>query len=312
MARLKLVLSRVVQIIPVLFGISILTFVLAQLTPGDPVRSLLGPRATPEAIAAAKRRYGLDQPILMQYALYLKNTLRGDLGRSIIYKVPVLELIRARMAPTLYLISGGLLLSVTFALLLAVAASLYPDGLIDNLIRALGTVGLGLPSFWLAIVFVLLFAVRLNWFPASGFGTTFTDHLHHIVLPSVTTALAMTPILVRNLRATLLDKKDSDFVVAGQSKGLPERYIYFRHVFPNSLLPNLHLLGVVVVYIMGSSVIMETVFAIPGLGQLMIAAIIGRDYFVIQGLTLFFALLTTLATLVVDVLSLAIDPRVEA
>ena len=310
MPKLKLVLSRTLQLVPVLFGISILTFVLAQLTPGDPARVLLGPRASPEAVAALERHYGLDKPILTQYAVYLRNTLRGDLGRSIIYKVPVLDLILTRMTPTLYLIAGGLLLSVIFTLLLATAASLYPDSLVDNLVRAFGTVGLGLPSFWLAIVFVLLFAVRLNWFPATGFGDTFLKHLHHIVLPSVTTALAMTPILVRNLRASLLEQRGADFVVAGQSKGLPERFIFLRHVFPNALLPNLHLLGVVVVYIMGSSVIMETIFAIPGLGQLIIAAIIGRDYFVVQGLTLFFALLTTVATLTVDVVSLAVDPRV--
>ena len=312
MARLRVLLSRVLQMIPVLFGISILTFVLAQLTPGDPVRALLGPRASAEAVAAVQKRYGLDQPILTQYAFYLRNTLRGDLGRSLTYKAPVLDLLLTRMKPTLYLIAGGLLLSVILTLFLAMTASLYPDSFIDGLIRVSGTVGLGLPSFWLAIVFVLVFAVRLDWFPATGFGDTFTEHLRHIVLPSVTTALAMTPILVRNLRATLLEQREADFVVAGQSKGLSERYVYLRHVFPNSVLPNLHLLGVVVVYIMGSSVLMETIFAIPGLGQLLLTSIIGRDYFVVQGLTLFFALLTTLATLVVDMLSLAIDPRVEA
>ena len=312
MAKARLLLSRALQLVPVLFGISILTFVLAQLTPGDPARTLLGPRASDEAVAALQRRYGLDKPILTQYALYLRNTLRGDLGRSVIYKAPVSSLIMTRMKPTLYLITGGLLLSVALTLLLATVAALYPESPVDGFIRSFGTVGLGLPSFWLAIVFVLLFSVRLNWFPATGFGDTFWSHLHHIALPSVTTALAMTPILVRNLRATLLEQKEADFVVAGRSKGLPARYVFFRHVFPNSVLPNLHLLGVVVVYVMGSSVLMETIFAIPGLGQLMLAAIIGRDYFVVQGLTLFFALLTTLATLTVDVLSLAVDPRVAA
>lgn len=312
MQKLRLLFSRLAQMIPVLLGISVLTFVLAQLTPGDPVRVLLGPRASPQAVAAVRQRYGLDQPVFTQYALYLKNTLRGDLGRSIIYKVPVRELIRTRMTPTLYLIAGGLVLSVALTLFLALLASLYPESPLDGLIRAFGTVGLGLPSFWLAIVFVLLFSVRLNWFPATGFGDSFVEHLHHIVLPSVTTALAMTPILVRNLRATLLEQREADYVTAGQSKGLPERRVYFRHVFPNSLLPNLHLLGIVVLYIMGASVVMETIFAIPGLGQLMLAAIIGRDYFVVQGLTLFFALLTTLVTLLVDVLTLMVDPRVEA
>ena len=312
MSRIKLLFSRLLQMIPVLFGISILTFVLAQLTPGDPVRALLGPRASAEAVAAAERRYGLDKPILTQYAIYLRNIFRGDLGRSITYKVPVTELLLSRMTPTLYLIAGGLVLSVALTLLLSVAAALRPESFLDASIRVFGTVGLGLPSFWLAIVFVLLFSIRLDWFPATGFGEGFLGHLHHIVLPSVTTALAMTPILVRNLRATLLEKRGADFVTAGRSKGLSDRHIFFRHVFPNSALPNLHLLGIVVIYIMGASVVMETIFAIPGLGQLLITAIIGRDYFVVQGLTLFFALLMTLVTLAVDLFSLSVDPRVEA
>jgi peptide/nickel transport system permease protein len=312
MTRLKMLASRLLQMIPVLLGISVLTFVLAQLTPGDPLRALLGPRASEASMQAVRVRYGLDKPILVQYGVYLRNTLQGDLGRSIMFRTPVLDLIRSRMKPTLYLIVAGLVLSVALTLVLAVAASMYPNGWIDQLIRMFGTVGLGLPSFWLAIVFTLFFAVRLDWFPATGFGKTFVEHLHHIVLPSVTTALAMTPILVRNLRATLLDKREADFVIAGQSKGLPDRFIFFRHVFPNSVLPNLHLLGVVVIYIMGSSVITETIFNIPGLGQLMIAAIIGRDYFVVQGLTLFFAVLTILTMLIVDIVSLLVDPRVDA
>lgn len=312
MQRLKLLLSRLLQMIPVLLGISILTFVLAQLTPGDPTRALLGPRASQEAMEAVRTRYGLDKPILVQYGVYLKNTVQGDMGRSIMFRTPVFELIRSRMAPTLYLIAGGLLLSVTMTLFLATAAAMNPNGWIDQLIRIFGTVGLGLPSFWLAIVFILFFSVHLNWFPATGFGDTFLEHVHSIILPSVTTALAMTPILVRNLRATLLDKSEAEFVIAGRSKGLPDRNIFFRHVYPNSLLPNLHLLGVVVIYIMGGSVIMETIFNIPGLGQLFIAAIIGRDYFVVQGLTLFFAVLTIATMLIVDILSLLVDPRVEA
>jgi peptide/nickel transport system permease protein len=156
-----------------------------------------------------------------------------------------------------------------------------------------------------------LFGVSLGWFPVSGYGEGFVDHLHHLFLPAVSTAIWVTPILVRNLRSALLEEMDSDYVLAARSKGLPEGYIFRRHILGNSLLPTLHLLGVLVAYLLGGTVIVETVYAVPGLGQLMINSVLARDYFVIQGLTLYFALATVLVTFAVDVATAAIDPRVK-
>lgn len=311
MKKTKLVLQRLWQMLPVLISISVITFVIAQAIPGDPVRLIVGPRAPQSVIDAVRDRYGLDRPIVSQYFVYLGNLVQGDWGQSIAFRTPVLSLILSRLVPTLLLLAGGVVLSTAMALVLAVIASVKQDNWIDQLIRLFSTVGLGLPAFWLGLVLSLVFAVRLGLFPASGFGRTPVENLRHLVLPWATIAIVMSPILVRNLRATLIEKAGADFVVSERSKGLPERSIFLRHVLPNSLLTNLHLLGVVAIYVLGITIIIEPIFAIPGLGQLFIGSIISRDYFVIQGLTLVFAVLTILVTLAVDVLSLVVDPRIE-
>lgn len=310
MKKTSLVLHRLWQMLPVLIGISIVTFLLAQAIPGDPVRLIVGPRAPTSVIESVRERYGLDRPVFAQYFVYLGNVLQGDWGTSIAFRTPVLGLILSRFPPTLYLVGGGLFLSAAVALLLAIGAALRQDRWVDQAVRLFSTVGLGLPAFWLGLVLSLVFAVRLGWFPASGFGEGLVDHVRHLVLPWVTIAVVMAPILVRNLRATLIEKLQADFVVAERSKGLPERSIFLRHVLPNSLLTNLHLLGIVAVYTLGIAIIIEPVFAVPGLGQLFIGSIVSRDYFVIQGLTTLFAILTIGATLAVDLLSLVVDPRV--
>lgn len=310
MRKTRLVLHRLWQMLPVLIGISIVTFLLAQAIPGDPVRLIVGPRAPTSVIESVRERYGLDRPVLAQYFVYLGNVLQGDWGTSIAFRTPVLGLILSRFPPTLYLVGGGLFLSAAVALLLAIGAALRQDRWVDQAVRLFSTVGLGLPAFWLGLVLSLVFAVRLGWFPASGFGEGLVDHVRHLVLPWVTIAVVMAPILVRNLRATLIEKLQADFVVAERSKGLPERSIFLRHVLSNSLLTNLHLLGVVAVYTLGIAIIVEPVFAVPGLGQLFIGSIVSRDYFLIQGLTTIFAILTIGATLAVDLLSLVVDPRV--
>jgi ABC-type dipeptide/oligopeptide/nickel transport system permease component len=310
MRKTRLVLHRLWQMLPVLVGISVVTFVLAQAIPGDPVRLIVGPRAPTSVIESVRERYGLDRPVLAQYFVYLGNLLQGDWGTSIAFRTPVLGLILSRFPPTLYLVGGGLFLSSLVALVLAVAAARRQDRWVDQAVRLFSTVGLGLPAFWLALVLSLVFAVRLGWFPSSGFGEGPVDHVRHLVLPWVTIGVVMAPILVRNLRATLIEKLQADFVVAERSKGLPERSIFLHHVLPNSLLTNLHLLGVVAIYTLGIAIIIEPVFAVPGLGQLFIGSIVSRDYFVIQGLTTIFAMLTIAATLAVDLLSLVVDPRI--
>jgi peptide/nickel transport system permease protein len=311
MHRLRQIAHRLLQTIPVLLGISLVTFALMTLTPGDPIRLLAGDRASPETIAAIRDRYGLDDPLLVQYATYVGNLLVGDLGRSIRYRVPVGDLIANHLPVTLFLITYAIALALPPTIALSVWAARNQGRLPDQVTRLLGVAGVSIPVFWLGIMMSRLFGVTLGWFPVSGYGTGFTGHLHHLFLPALSTAIWVTPVLVRNLRATLLDQMERDFVTAGRAKGLAEADIFHRHVFRNAVLPTLHLFGVLVAYLLGGTVVVETVYAVPGMGLLMVQAILGRDYFVVQGVTLVFAVLSMGVMLAVDLLSTVIDPRVK-
>jgi peptide/nickel transport system permease protein len=302
---------RCIQLIPILIGISIVVFGLVRLTPGDPARLLVGPRVTEEIVAQVRERYGLDQPLPVQYAHYMGQLLTGHLGDSFRYKVPVGQLIANHLPPTLFLVVYAIVLTLIPTVILATLAARRQGRWIDHVIRVIGVAGMTIPVFWLGIMMSRLFGVSLGWFPVSGYGEGFADHLHHLFLPALSTAIWVTPILVRNLRSALIEEMDSDYVLAARSKGLPEGYIFRGHVFKNSLLPTLHLLGVLVAYLLGGTVIVETVYAVPGLGHLMINSVLARDYFVVQGLTLYFALATVLVTFAVDAATAAIDPRVK-
>ena len=312
MTLLRFVAMRLLQAVPVLLGVSIVTFALMLATPGDPVRLLAGPRASEAAIAAIRARYGLDEPVLGQYLAYLGNVLRGDLGQSLRYRMPVGELIAAHYPVTLFLVAYAVALSTPLVLGMAVWSARRQGGPADHVIRMIGVAGVALPVFWLAILLSRLFGVTLGWFPVSGFGETPAEHVHHLFLPALSTAIWVAPILMRNLRATLLDQMERDYVVAGLSKGLPEREVFRRHVFPNSVLPTLNLFGIVVAALLGGSIVVETVYAVPGMGKLMVESILARDYFVVQGATLVFALTTVAVMLAVDVAAALIDPRVAA
>jgi ABC-type dipeptide/oligopeptide/nickel transport system permease component len=303
--------QRLVQLIPVLIGISIVSFLLVQLSPGDPVRLLLGDRATEQAVAELRERYGLDRPLLEQYLIYVSNLLQGDLGRSIRYHLPVGQLILNFLPPTLFLIAYVVVISVPATVILAITAARSRGRWPDQVIRSLSVLGMTFPVFWLALMMSRLFGVELGWFPVSGYGEGFLDHLHHLFLPAISTSAWLIPLLLRNLRAALIEETEADYVTASRAKGLPEGYIFRRHVLVNSVLPTLNLLGVMVAFLIGSSVVVEIVYAVPGLGTLMVNSVIGRDYYVIQGLTLVYALATVAVTLTVDILSALIDPRVK-
>lgn len=310
MNTLRYIAARLLQAIPVLLGVSIITFTLMAATPGDPVRLLVGDRASAETIALIRDRYGLDEPILVQYFTYLKNLVAGDLGASLRYRLPVSQLIAQHYPVTLFLVLYTIVLTLPPVIALAIWSAKRQNGPADQVIRLLGVLGLAVPVFWLALLFARFFGVTLGWFPVSGFGETMPDHFRHLFLPALSTAIWVVPILVRTLRAALLEEMNRDYVLTGQSKGLGERQIFRTHVFPNSLLPTLNLFAVIVAYLLGGSVIVETVYAVPGMGKLMVDSILARDYFVVQGATLVFALTTILVMLAVDLLSALIDPRV--
>lgn len=303
--------KRLSHILPVLLGISIVSFGLIQLTPGDPARMVLGNKASVEAVEAVRERMGLNQPVLQQYGNYMLNLVQGDLGESLRYQQPVSELIMQFLPATGFLALYVIVLTVPLTILLGILAARNRGRLIDQLIRMISVLGMTMPVFWLAMLMLRIFSVELGWFPVSGFGTGFVEHLHHLFLPAVSVSIYLIPVLVRNLRAALLEEMNADYVVASRSKGLPEGYIFRHHILKNASLPTLNLFGVLITWLIGGTVIVELVYAIPGLGTLMFNAILGRDYSVIQGLTLFYAFSTVIITLVTDMLSAMIDPRIE-
>lgn len=312
MAHLRLIARRLMQLTGVLLGISIVTFLLLHMAPGDPARLLAGERASAETIAAIRMQYGLDLPLWRQFITYLANLLAGDIGQSLRFQRPVSELIQQFMWPTLFLTVYVVCLAVPPTVALSILSARNPGGTADQIVRLVGIAGLTIPVFWLGIMMSRFFGVSLGWFPVSGYGVGFTGHLRHLFLPALSTAIWLVPVLTQSLRAALIEKAMADFVTAARAQGASEREIFWRTILPNSVLPTLNLLGVMVAFMIGGAVIVETVYAVPGLGTLMIGALLGRDYYVVQGLTLVFAMSTVLVTLAVDLLAAFIDPRVRA
>ncbi|HEY6631376.1 MAG TPA: ABC transporter permease [Rhizobiaceae bacterium] len=311
MHRYKFVLYRPAQLLPVLFGISIVTFILVRLIPGDPARVLLGARATPSAIASIRRQYGLDEPMWLQYFYFLKNLLNGEMGKSILYKIDVLKLIVTRIEPTLMLVLASVTLSVLIAVPMAALAARNQGRFTDHAVRVVSTAGIGFPPFWLGLMLIILFSVNLGVLPVSGYGVTLQEKAAHLVLPSLTIALSLSTVLTRSLRAAMVEGLRSDLAIAARARGMPEGVVFWRHVVPNSMVPTINLLAINIGWLIGGTVVIESVFAIPGIGQLLVRAIFSRDYMVVQGVAMMLACATVLINLIADIVTVAADPRVK-
>lgn len=311
MHRYKFVLYRPIQFLPVLFGISVVTFVLVRLIPGDPARVLLGARATPTAIANIRRQYGLDEPMWLQYFYFVKNLFNGEMGKSILYKIDVLKLIMTRIEPTLVLVLASVTLSVLIAVPMAAIAARNRGRFADHAVRVISTAGIGFPPFWLGLMLIILFSVNLGLLPVSGYGETLGEKVAHLALPSLTIALSLSTVLTRSLRAAMVEGLRSDVATAARARGMPERVVFWRHVVPNSMVPTINLLAINIGWLIGGTVVIESVFAIPGIGQLLVRAIFSRDYMVVQGVAMILACATVLINLIADIVTVAADPRVK-
>ena len=304
------VVTRLLQIVPTFLFIMVVVFVLVRLLPGDPASAVLGERATDEAVARINAQLGLDRPIPVQFAIFVERFLQGDLGGSIHLKVPVSQLVRERLPVTLMLTAYAAVLALVLAVPLAFVAALKRDRAADAVIRGAFQVGLSMPVFYIGLVLLTVFAARLRWFPVGGFGDTLGDRLYHLFLPALTLALSLSAVLMRNLRASIIEVLGAEYVDFARAKGLRPRIVVLRHVLRNALISTVTLFGLSVGTLIGGAVITETVFAIPGAGRLMIESIYGRDYPVVQGLTLVLAVLVSLVFLVTDLVQAALDPRV--
>jgi len=304
------ILRRLLQLIPTFVFIFVVIFVIVRLLPGDPTSAILGDRATDADVARINARLGLDKPILVQFVIFVERVLEGDLGSSIHLKLPVMELVRQRLPATLLLTAMAGLIALLLAVPLAFVAALRRHGPADAMIRGAFQIGLSTPVFYLGLVLLTIFAAGLHWFPVGGYGDTFGEHLYHLFLPALTLALSLSAVLMRNLRAAILEVIGSEYVSFARAKGLRPSIILGRHVLRNALISTVTLFGLSIGTLLGGAVITETVFAIPGVGRLLIDSIYGRDYPVIQGLTLVLALLVSLIFLLTDIVQAALDPRI--
>lgn len=306
---LGLIGRRLLQLVPILFGITLGAFFLLRLIPGDPALEILQFRATPELVAALRAELGLNRSLPEQYLLFLGHVVRGDLGTSYVFRQPVAALIAEQLPPTLALTAAATGLSMSIAFPLAVVAGLRRGSRWDRLIRATIILSVSVPSYWIGLVLLLLFAATLPLFPVGGYGEGLLEHLHHLFLPALTLALIAVPVVLRALRTSIIEALRSEHVAMARAKGLPEHAVLRNHVLRNALIPAVTLLGVNASWLMGATVLVEIIFGVPGLGQLLSTAITQRDYPTVQAVTMTFAVLAVLIQLVTDVSTALIDPR---
>jgi peptide/nickel transport system permease protein len=309
-APLRWLRRTALAVVPVVVGVVLAVFFLLRLVPGDPARMILGERATPGAIADLRTQLGLDKPLLQQLGDFVVGVVtRGDTGDSLVFAVSTRELILQRAPISLGLVALAVLFSVVIAVVLAVLAARHKDGPIDHLVRIIPTIGLGMPTFWVGLLLIILFAVTLRWFPVGGIGTGPLEPLRSLVLPAFAVSLGLIPPLVRSLRAALLDVFSADFVTTLRAAGIPERRVVFGHILRNAALPTITLLSVSVSYLIGGTLVVEQVFGINGLGSLLFNAIGNRDFPLVQGIALYCAFMVVIVSLVLDFVVYRLDPR---
>ncbi|WVT77096.1 ABC transporter permease (plasmid) [Sinorhizobium chiapasense] len=311
MPSFSYLLARLLQIIPTFLLVMIFIFLLVRLLPGDPAIAMAEAKATDAQLEQIRHNLGLDQPLPVQFLVFVKNTLTGDLGRSIMLKAPVTEIILDRLPTTIFLALYSVVLAVFLAGPLAFLAASRVNSSVDITIRGVFQVGLSMPVFYIGLLLLTVLAAQLRWFPVGGYGKTFLANLYHLILPALSVALYTSAIILRNLRASLIEVLDADYVQFARAKGLPPRIIMTRHVLRNALVSTVTLLGLSIGNLMSGTLVTETVFAIPGVGRLMLEAIFARDYPLIQGLTLTFAVLVSIVFLLTDVVQSWLDPRLR-
>jgi len=303
--------GRVLAMVPVLFGVSIVVFLLIRLIPGNPAISILGERATPELVERVKNQLGLDLPIWRQYLHFLGNASRLDFGPSYFYKQEVSTLTLERIPITLSLIGYAMAIGLVISVPFATWAAIRREGPADHVIRLVFTSIIGIPTFWMGIILALLLSVRWRLLPLGGIGVSRLDTLWHLTLPALTIGLHISPTLVRALRSSLIEVMSSDYVTTGVAMGLRPVTRLFSYVLRNGLTPFISTLGLNIGWLIGGTIIIEQVFGVPGVGSLLITSILTRDYSIIQFVALVLAFLVIVVNLLTDLTYALLDPRVS-
>ncbi|MEF2547591.1 ABC transporter permease [Aurantimonas sp. E1-2-R+4] len=308
--------KRLIAAIPVLFGLTIIVFLIMAMIPGDPATAILGSYATPENVARLNRDLGLDRSLPEQYFIWLGNLFQGDLGRSYTLNRPVLDEVLERFSATLILAGTSLILCSIFGLLAGIVSAVRQYGWTDKIVTLLVLIGISTPSFWLGLLLILGFAVNLRLFPVSGMyaiygGGDLLDLLHHLALPALTLSVVATGVIARLTRTAMLEVLRQDYIRTARAKGLTERQVIFRHAFKSALVSVIPVIGIQAGFVIGGAVYIETVFQWPGIGSMLVKAISTRDLLLVQGGVLVVAAAYVLFNLIADVVQTLLDPRLR-
>jgi peptide/nickel transport system permease protein len=312
---LRYAVKRILGLIPVLLGVSILVFGIMQLTPGDPAALMLGPKATAESLAEIRHQLGLDMPIWQQYVRWIGNIFRGDWGQSIHFRHPVIELVGQRFYATMLLTVTAMLIAATVGVLAGIVSATKQYSWQDRFMMTLALVGFCLPVFWLGLILQFFFSIRMGWLPVSGINspgqTGGLDMLWHLILPALTLAIGSMATIARMTRSSMLEVIRMDFIRTARAKGVSEGAIAYKHALRNALIPVVTVIGTQFGYLLSGEVLLEIVFNWPGLGSLMVNGILYRDFPLVQGTILFIATVYVVVNLLVDLLYAKLDPRIS-
>ena len=310
----RYILQRLAGMLAVMFTVVTIVFIIVRIAPGDPAAVMLGPDASAQDISQLRARLGIDQPLPIQYALFLGQLIRGDLGESIFLNRPVLSALADRAEPTFFLTLFAIAIASVIAIPIGILSAYRRGSLFDQATTTVAMLAASIPSFWLGLLLIQYFAVRFGVFPVSGYGgpgASLTTRLYHLVLPAFALGIVSSALILRFTRASMLDVLNDDYVRTARSKGMGEFRVVMKHAFKNALIPVLTVIGLTAALLVSGAVVTETVFGLPGIGSLVVSAVLRRDYPVIQGALLIIAALYVLINFVIDMLYLVIDPRVK-
>jgi peptide/nickel transport system permease protein len=311
---IRYLVSRLAGMVIVLLLVATLVFFLTRLAPGDPAAVMLGEQATAADIAKLRATYGLDQPLPLQFAYWLKELAHGNLGQSIFLQRPVTQALAERTEPTFFLTLFSLAIAMAIGVPCGIVAAVWRGKPVDQAFSAFAMLGASIPSFWLGLILMQIFAVGMGLFPVAGYGepgVPLSDRLHHLVLPSIVLGVVNSALILRFTRASMLDVLGEDHIRTARAKGASEARVVLHHALRNALIPVITVVGLTFALLIGGAIVTETVFGLPGVGNLVVSAVLRRDYPVIQGALLVIAALYVLINLAIDLLYLAIDPRVK-
>ena len=304
---IRYVIKRLLQLIPVLLAVIFLVQLIMHFTPGDVTIAILGNEWSVETSAALRKEMGLDRPFLVQYANYVLNILQGDFGISYLDKIPVVQLIAARLANTLLLVVGAMVVCVAFSIPIGVRAAIKPNSMFSNVTTVVALIGIAMPTFWLGLLLILLFSVNLNWLPTSGL-----ESFKHLILPSFALGSSYMASTMRTTRSSMLEAIGQDYIRTAKAKGVNRNSVIYKHALKNALLPTVTIYGTIIGSLIGGAVLTETVFSIAGLGRLLVESIQKRDTPCVTACLLIMAVGVGVSTLCADLICAQLDPRIKA